>query len=87
MNRPIVRTMRPGSSCQVWLIELGAWLRWVERNVAGFGGVRAKVRVLFLSVCGQCVLGLMGSPCSRCVLRYAISKCLGFFPFLEVAGC
>jgi para-nitrobenzyl esterase len=86
MAHPELSAEAGGSSGNYGLLDMAAALRWVQRNVAAFGGDPAKVTVFGQSAGGHGVVALMASPEARGLFRHAIAQSFGISPTEDLAA-
>jgi para-nitrobenzyl esterase len=77
MAHPELSAEGQGASGNYGLHDMAAALRWVQRNIAEFGGDPAKVTVFGQSAGAHGVIALMASPEGRGLFRYAIAQSFG----------
>jgi para-nitrobenzyl esterase len=80
MAHPELSAEGGGSSGNYGLQDMAAALRWVQRNIAVFGGDPAQVTVFGQSAGAHGVVALMASPEARGLFRHAIAQSFGISP-------
>lgn len=86
MAHPELSAAAGGASGNYGLLDMAAALRWVQRNIAGFGGDPAKVTVFGQSAGAHGVVALMASPQTRGLFRHAIAQSFGISPTPSLAS-
>ena len=71
---PALQKENPGGPANFGLLDQIAALRWVQRNIAGFGGNPGNVTILGQSAGGKSVLALFASPLARGLFQKGIAQ-------------
>ncbi len=72
--RPSLERAAPGGPVSLGLLDQIAALRWVQKNMAAFGGDLAQVTIFGQSAGAKSVLALMASPLARGLFHRAIAQ-------------
>jgi para-nitrobenzyl esterase len=71
---PALEKAAPGGPINFGLLDQIAALRWVQQNIAAFGGDAKQVTLFGQSAGAQSVLALMASPAARDLFQRAIAQ-------------
>ena len=71
---PALQKENPGGPANFGLLDQIAALRWVQRNIAEFGGNPGNVTILGQSAGGKSVLALFASPLARGLFQKGIAQ-------------
>ena len=69
---PAIESETPGGAVNFGLLDQIAALKWVQRNIAAFGGDPGNITLFGQSAGAQSVLALMASPLSRDLMQRAV---------------
>lgn len=73
-THPALQKEAPNGTMNFGLLDQIAALRWVQRNIAGFGGDPDNVTILGQSAGGKSVLALFASPLARRLFHKGIAQ-------------